>query len=106
MVALRGLYIGNILGICRVSPVVIRFSSIKEVRNMGLQRWFALQLELIGGIMLLCVAVMIVLQSDVHLGMSGLSLTYAQSPAVRLYNVGDLFLHGSLTPGFHHFGAM
>ncbi|CAE6910253.1 Abcc1 [Symbiodinium natans] len=56
---------------------VLEASARAQILNMGLQRWFALQLELIGGAMLLCVAVTIVLQTDAHLGMSGLSLTYA-----------------------------
>eukprot|EP00439_Symbiodinium_sp_Y106_P075140 s917_g14.t2 len=56
---------------------VLEASARAQILNMGLQRWFALQLELIGGAMLLCVSVMIVLQTDAHLGMSGLSLTYA-----------------------------
>ena len=60
---------------------VLEASARAQILNMGLQRWFALQLELIGGAMLLCVSVMIVLQTDAHLGMSGLSLTYAQASA-------------------------
>lgn len=47
-----------------------------QVLNVALQRWFALQLELIGGLMLLCVAMCCACQRT-HLGLKGLSLTYA-----------------------------
>ncbi|CAJ1338152.1 unnamed protein product [Effrenium voratum] len=55
---------------------VLEASARAQILNVALQRWFALQLELIGGAMLLLVAVTCVC-TNAHLGMSGLSLTYA-----------------------------
>ncbi|CAK9081943.1 unnamed protein product, partial [Durusdinium trenchii] len=56
---------------------VLEVNARAQILNVALQRWFALQLEIIGGVMLLCVAVASVWRTNAHLGMSGLSLTYA-----------------------------
>lgn len=49
-----------------------------QIFNVALQRWFALQLEVLGAVTLLCVALLCVaVQGSAHLGLSGLSLTYA-----------------------------
>ncbi|CAE8701290.1 unnamed protein product [Polarella glacialis] len=53
-------------------------SARAQILSAGLQRWFALQLGTLWAIMLFCMASFNVMAtSSVHIGLSGLSLTYA-----------------------------
>ncbi|CAE8644165.1 unnamed protein product, partial [Polarella glacialis] len=57
---------------------LLEASARAQILSAGLQRWFALQLETLGAIMLFCIASFNVMAtSSVHIGLSGLSLTYA-----------------------------
>ena len=57
---------------------LLEVSTRAQVLNIGLQRWLALQLEYLGALMLLCVAMLTVAcRSSSALGLSGLALTYA-----------------------------
>lgn len=57
---------------------LLELSARAQVLNIGLQRWLALQLELLGAATLLCVAVLCVaVRGKAPLGMSGLALSYA-----------------------------
>ncbi|CAL1168449.1 unnamed protein product [Cladocopium goreaui] len=60
----------------RHALAVLEVNARSQILNVALQRWFALQLEIIGAVMLFCVA-MTSGWRTAHLGMSGLSLTYA-----------------------------
>lgn len=58
--------------------VLLEASTQAQYFNIALQRWLAMQLELLGGATLLCVSLLSVYMRDrVPLGLSGLALTYA-----------------------------
>lgn len=58
--------------------VLLEASTQAQYFNVALQRWLSLKLEMLGAVMLLCVALLSVgLKDNVPVGLSGLSLTYA-----------------------------
>ena len=58
---------------------LVEASTRAQFFNVGLQRWLALQLECLGALLLLCVALLTCVgrSEETGIGMSGLALTYA-----------------------------